>query len=79
MVIVDVIREVLNVRKGRLLLFAEAAMPPTQFQAFRKLLLNELGEAGLEQDLVRVVGEVRQGERQGTGGKIHAGKEVPHA
>lgn len=78
MVIVDAVREVLNVRKGRLLLFAEAAMPPTQFQAFRKLLLNELGEAGLEQDLVRVVGEVRQGERQGAGGKIYAGKEVPH-
>ncbi len=74
MVIVDVIRDLLNVRKGRLLLFGEAAMPPTQFQAFRKLLLNELGEAGLEQDLVRVVIEVRQG----TGGKIHAGKEVPH-
>lgn len=78
MVIVDVIREVLNVRKRRLLLFAEAALPPSQFQAFRKLVLNEMGEAGLEQDLVRLVAEARQGERQGTGGKIYAGKEVPH-
>ena len=74
MVIVEAIREVLNVRKRRLLLVAEAALPSSQFQAFRKLVLEEMGNTGLEQDLVRVVSEVRQG----TGGKIHAGKEVPH-
>ena len=74
MVIVAAIRELLNVRKRRLLLFAEAALPPSQFQAFRKLVLDELGSAGLEQDLVRVMIEVRQG----AGGNIHAGKEVPH-
>lgn len=74
MVAIEAIREVLNVRKGRLLLFAAAALPPGQFQAFRKLVLDELGSTGLEQDLVRVMIEVRQG----TGGKIHAGKEVPH-
>ena len=78
MVTVEAIREVLNTRKRRLLLFAEAALPPGQFQAFRKLVLDELGNSGLEQDLVRVVAELRQRERQGTGGNIHAGKEVPH-
>ena len=76
--IVETIREVLNVRKRRVLLFAEAALPQAQFQAFRKLVLEELGNTGLEQDLVRVVAEVRQRERQGAGGNIHAGKEVPH-
>lgn len=78
MVIVEAIREVLNVRKRRLLLFAEAALPQAQFQAFRKLVLDEMGNTGLEQDLVRVVAEDRQRERQGAGGNIHAGKEVPH-
>ena len=79
MVVIDhVIRELLNLRKRRLLLFAEAALPVTQFVAFRKLLLGELGEKGLEQDLVRAVAEIRQGERQGVGGNIHARKEVPH-
>jgi hypothetical protein len=77
MVIVEAIREVLNVRKRRLLLFAEAALPQGQFQAFRKLVLDEMGNTGLEQDLVRVVANIRQGERCGAGGNIHAGKEVP--
>ena len=78
MVVIEAIREVLNIRKGRLLLFAEAALPQGQFQAFRKLVLDELGRTGLEQDLVRVVADLRHQERQGSGGKIHAGKEVPH-
>ena len=76
MVVIAAIRELLNKRKGRLLLFAEAALPPSQFQAFRKLLLGELGSTGLEQDLARVIANERQW--QGTGGNIHAGKEVPH-
>lgn len=74
MVALVVLRDLLNVRKRRLLLFAEAALPAGQFQAFRKLVLDELGSNGLEQDLMRVVSE----SRQGTGGNIHAGKEVPH-
>jgi len=78
MVVVEPIREVLNVRKRRLLLFAEASLPQGQFQAFRKLVLDELGNTGLEQDLVRVVADIRQRERHGAGGNIHAGKEVPH-
>jgi hypothetical protein len=78
MVVIEVIRELLNARKRKLLLFAEAALPHGQFQAFRKLVLDELGNTGLEQDLVRVVAELRQQERCGAGGNIHAGKEVPH-
>jgi hypothetical protein len=78
MVVVEAIREVLNLRKRRLLLFAEAALPHGQFHAFRKLLLDELGSTGLEQDLVRVVADIREGKRHGAGGNIHSGKEVPH-
>lgn len=78
MVVTAAIREALNVRKRRLLLFAEAALPQGQFSAFRKLVLDELGSGGLEQDLVRVMAEIRQEGRQGTGGNTHAGKEVPH-
>jgi len=74
MVILEAIREALNARKRRLLLFAEAALPAGQYQAFRKLVLDELGTGGLEQDLVRIVSRATQG----TGRKIHAGKEVPH-
>jgi hypothetical protein len=74
MVILEAIREALNTRKRRLLLLAEAALPAGQYQAFRKLVLDELGTGGLEQDLVRIVSRTRQG----TGGNIHAGKGVPH-
>ena len=78
MVAIEVIRELLNLRKRRLLLFAEAALPDSQYRAFRKLLLDEMGSTGLEQDLVRVVAGTRQEDRNGTGGTTHAGKGVPH-
>lgn len=78
MVVIEAIREVLNLRKRRLLLFAEAALPQGQFQAFRKLVLEELGSTGLEQDLARVVADIRQEERYGAGGNRPAGKGVPH-
>jgi hypothetical protein len=38
-------------RKRRLLLVAETALPASQFAAFRKVLLDELGESGLLADL----------------------------
>ena len=41
----------LNTRKNRILLIAQSSLPEHQFQAFKKLLLNELGERGLEQEL----------------------------
>jgi hypothetical protein len=74
MVMVEAIREVLNVRKRRLLLFAEAALPQAQFQAFRKLVLDEMGHTGLEQDLVR--GGGRYAARQTVrGGREHTCRE----
>jgi hypothetical protein len=48
------------------LLIAQAALPEHQFEAFRRLVLDEFGRAGLIKDLDRVLGEGRQ-DRNGTG------------
>jgi len=34
--------------KNRILLFVEASVPPEQFRALRKLILDELGRSGAE-------------------------------
>lgn len=52
--------ELLNRRKGRLLECAQLAMPESQFRVFRKKLLNEFGQRGLEGELVRLDAEHRQ-------------------
>lgn len=57
MVILQAIIEALNARKNRALRFAEAALPPPQYQAFRKLFLGEFGRDGMERDLVRIIAE----------------------
>jgi len=51
--------ELLNARKNRVLLIAESSLPESQFRAFRKLLLCEFGEKGLEGDLQRIYAEDR--------------------
>lgn len=55
----------LNPRKNRVLRYAEAALPETQFRAFRGLLLDEFGREGLERDLERLVAEREHGNGQG--------------
>ena len=71
--------ELLNPRKNRLLLYAEAALPERQFAAFRKLLLDELGNGGLIKDLERLDGTGQDTkDRHGAGRHIHAGKEADH-
>ncbi len=44
----DELKEVLNGAKNRILLYAQASLSPTQFQAFRKLVLDEMGMSGIE-------------------------------
>lgn len=61
------IREALNERKNRLLLVAEAAMPRSQFEAFRRCVLNELGEKGFEKDLRTLLGGAAGMEGTGMG------------
>ncbi len=57
MMLLPAIIAALNGRKNALLLFAQASLPPQQFEAFRKLLLRELGKDGLERELVRIIAE----------------------
>ena len=65
----------LDERKNRLLLTAQVGLPENQFEAYRKILLDELGRNGFEKDLEEVL--MQHTERNGTGRNIHAGKGVP--
>lgn len=69
------ILDALNKRKDRLLLTAQVGLPDHQFDAYRKILLDELGRNGFEQDLEKILKQ--HTERNGTGRPTHAGKEVP--
>lgn len=63
----------LNERKNTILDSAEAAMAPSQFAAFRRIVLKAFGNNGFEAKLKLTISEM---ERNGTGRKLHAGKEV---
>jgi hypothetical protein len=65
----------LDERKNRLLLTAQVGLSENQFDAYRKILLDELGRNGFEKDLEEVL--MQHTERQGTGRNTHAGKGVP--
>lgn len=67
--------DALNERKNRLLLTAQVGLPDNQFEAYRKILLDELGRNGFEQDLEKIL--MQHTEWNGTSRPIHAGKEVP--
>lgn len=68
MVTRELIDKLIGKRLTEVLLYAEAALPQSQFQAFRKLTLNQFGQGGLGKDLDQVFGEDRYHERQGMGG-----------
>lgn len=72
--------QAIDARKKRVLLVAQAAMPLSQFEAYRKIFLDEFGHSGLETDVSQIVADherKRQGKEQGR--PTYAGKEVPHA
>lgn len=50
----DEILSAIDRKKSRILLFAEASLPASQFQAFRKLVLDELGTSGLVTELKKL-------------------------
>ncbi len=56
---------------------AQAAMPESQFRAFRGLFLDEFGQNGLERNLAQIVADYEKLIGKETGRPIHAGKEVP--
>jgi len=49
----------IKLRVGRTLTVAEAALPPSQFNAFRKLMLDEFGRNGLEAELFELLNRHR--------------------
>jgi len=57
MMLLQGIIRALDARKNRMLLIAEAALPETQYRAFRKLFLGEMGRDGLERELERLIAE----------------------
>jgi hypothetical protein len=54
-------------RVNHVLLVAQAALPGSQFQVFRTVVLNEFGRSGLERELERLEGLVSSEERDGEG------------
>lgn len=65
--IVD-IEALLTQRKSRVLTCAEAALPESQFRAFRKFFLDEFGKSGFISDLDRLFANSSHSmERNGTG------------
>lgn len=70
MISFDDLATALAERKRRLLLVAETALPASQFAAFRKVLLDELGESGLLADL--------RAKRPHTSGRKPDGAITPH-
>jgi len=57
MVTLDKVLKLLDHRKNKLLLLAQSALPESQFSAYRKLLLDELGKNGLESELKSLFNE----------------------
>lgn len=56
--------------KNRILLFVEASVPPDQFRALRKLILDELGLSGAEGKVKKLLernGQARAELRKGGG------------
>lgn len=78
MMLLDHLLEAVNVRKNKALQMAEAALPESQFRAFRRLFLDEFGRNGLESEMARIVAEDQRRKGAESGRPIHAGKEVPH-
>lgn len=76
MVTLPAILALINPRKKRLLSIAEAALPETQFRAFRGLLLDEFGRQGLERDLEHLMADANK--ETGRAGQYMQRKEVPN-
>lgn len=72
--LLPLILDKLNERKNRLLLTAQVGLPANQYDAYRKILLDELGRNGFEKELEEAL---QHTEWQGTGRNTHAGKGVP--
>lgn len=59
------IKDLLNTRKNRVLTIAQSSLPEHQFQAFKKLYLDEMGERGFESELKKLLDKHRGMDRDG--------------
>jgi hypothetical protein len=65
MVTKEEIMELLRMHINRVLLIAESSLTESQFKAYRKLILDEFGQSGLEKELDTMFKREIQRERQG--------------
>ena len=65
MVTKEEIMDLLRMHINRVLLIAEASLTESQFKAYRKLILDEFGQSGLEKELDTMFKREIQRERQG--------------
>jgi len=54
--------KIYNESKNRILLYIQASVTPEQFQALRKLILDELGMSGAEGKVRKLLEEDRAGK-----------------
>ena len=54
--------KIYNESKNKILLYIQASVTPEQFQALRKLVLDELGMSGAEGKVRKLFGEERAGK-----------------
>ena len=59
------IKDSLNMRKNRVLTIAQSSLPEHQFQAFKKLYLDEMGERGFETELKQLLEKQDSVDRNG--------------
>lgn len=50
----ETIKQLINQRLNRVLLIAQSSLSQSQYEAFRKLVLDEFGRSGLATELDRV-------------------------
>ena len=67
MIALSTLLDLLNHHKNRVLLVAEAALPQSQFNAFKKLFLDEFGRNGLEGQLAKLDAEPRHDGQEWNG------------
>ncbi len=56
----EAIQARLSQSRNKILIIGEVALHPSQFKAFRKLVLDELGQSGLESDLEKILADLKQ-------------------
>ena len=55
--LISAVIALLNVRKSKILTYAQVAMTEHQFKAFKGLILDELGKNGFETELAKLLNE----------------------